>query len=375
MKGNEDQPGKPDINNDPFSMQNIEIRDEESPFVSGKAVRSSPQVEGGSSSGSGQTDELQQKEPSGSASFVPTIAIEAEEDFAGIVDWQGDKKQWKLPTLGWFVFAGLMVFVGAGAVKFFLADKVDADAEFVVIEEELEWSDKQLVSDEVARQMIAKINEAARGYFGARSIEQKLAYSRHADRVRPLMEHYYQEYEITTGEFDYFNNFQALDIGGLPFVFAAVVMRDGGRNNILLEQRPDGSFMVDWESDVCYQPIAWDEFISKQPTEGLMMRVYAEPDSFYAYEFSDEGLYDCYKLRARGSREYIFGYLQKTSEAGRNMRDLFAKTRKLGVEKPEPLILLLRFPQESRSSKAVHIDRVVAPRWVLLHEEDAKTRQ
>ena len=303
--------------------------------------------------------------------FVPDVAQLPEDEslYRGRDDGKG-KKQWKLPALGWFVFAGLILGGAIIALEVVLDEAPEPEEKPTVLEVEL-VDPQQKAEVEKVRDTLEELNSCARGYLKEDTIKGKLAYVRHPKRVRPLMVQYYESHQMEAKQFQQFESYRAVKIDGSSFVFGRVVMADGSRQELLLEQLENGSFKVDWESDVCYLPMPWDDYISKRPTEPLVMRVHARPDNFYAYGF-DEDRYDCFQLTAQGSDDYLFGYTIKGSEASIALRGFFMRTRKLAGDKAEPVTLLLRFPEEGRSKKCVHIDRMMAPRWIFVHGNEAR---
>lgn len=303
--------------------------------------------------------------------FVPNVAQLPEDESLYLRRGDGKgKKGWKVPTLGWFVFAGLLLGGAIIALEVVLDEPPEPEEKLTVLEVELA-EPQQNGEVKKIRNTLEELNSCARGYLKEDTIKGKLAYVRHPKRVRPLMAQYYESHQMEAKEFQQFESYRAVKIDGSSFVVGRVVMVDGSRRALLLEHLENGSFKVDWESDVCYLPVPWDEFVSKRPTEHLVMRVHARPDNFYAYGF-DEDRYDCFQLTAQGSDDYLFGYTVKGGEASIAMRTFFMQTRKLAGDKAEPVTLLLRFPEDGGSKKCVHIDRMMAPRWIFVRGDEAR---
>ena len=307
--------------------------------------------------------------------FVPDIAKLSDDDHVyGPADDGKGKRLWKIPTLGWFVLGGLLLCGMAAGLKVILYE-APAPKENIRIAAGAEKVEKVLAQKEdeskKVRSLLARMDDCVRGYLKADSIDQKLAYVRHPRRVRPLMEKYYKDHQMVAEQFRQFAHYQAVGIDGSSFVYGRVELADGSSHDLLLEQLQDGSYRVDWESDVYYLPMPWDEFIISRPTQPLVMRVGATSDNFFAYEFSEDQ-YDCFKLTVRDSDDYLFGYAVKGSEASIAMRTFFMKTRKLAGDKAEPVTLMLRFPDQGVSKKSVHIERMMAPRWIFVHQHEAE---
>lgn len=306
----------------------------------------------------------------GPGAFVPDIARQPEDEELYLRrDDDQDKRRWRVPALGWFVFAGLLIGVIIVVLKIFLHEPPSPEEQSNALQQELAEPGQGELKQ--VRSTLERMNDCTREYLGATDIGQKLAHARHPRRVKPLMEQYYKNHPMAAQQFHQFETYRAVVIDNGHFVLGSVVMADGSKQDLLLEQLQSGSFKVDWESDVCYQAMPWEEFIIKRPAEPLVMRVIASPDNFYAYGF-DEERYDCFQLTTRGSDDYVFGYTLKGGEASIAMRTLFLQARKLTTRAAEPVTLVLRFPEDSRSNRCVHIDRMMAPRWIFVNEQEAR---
>jgi len=304
--------------------------------------------------------------------FMPDVAAVPEEDVYVQIEDRSKKTIFKLPSMGCLVAIGVVICVAViSMLRLFEPpplnnETMEMEALVTANGTDDEKKEVQVRALEYLEQIITCIE----GYYAAENIEQKLKYVRQAERVKPLMKHYYQDKPIAAGEFDQFEKYRATDLEGLPFVHARIRLKSGVVNEVLLEQVGDGSFRLDWESVVNYQPMPWEDFIAQRPAKAMAMRVLAKRDKFYVFEFRDELQYDCYHLSVPNSDEYIFGYVEKGSETSILLRQFFMRTRQVAGEKAEPLILLLRFPQEGASKRCVYIDRLMAPRWVYVRAPD-----
>jgi len=283
--------------------------------------------------------------------------------------WGGAMK--KAPPLGWFVLAGVVICSLAmwAAVSVF-----KAQPDLVEVEE----GKKDLVIDKIkeikeVRQTLNSMKSCVRGYLRAKTVDAKLAYVRHPERVKPLMEEYYQRNELIEEDFRQFERLRSMGLESLSFIFGQVELLNGEKHKLLLEQLEDGSFRVDWESDVCYLPIPWDKYVAESPAGAVVMRVYIKRDTFYAYEFRDEDLYDCYQLTARDSDDHVFGFVKKGSDVAMDINRFLKRIEGQGSQFAEPVMLLLRFPEETLSKKCVWIDRLITPRWTYVKSPDGET--
>ncbi len=307
----------------------------------------------------------------GARSFEPDVAdiLDHEEDRVDSeVLWGAGVK--KAPPLGWLVLAGMVVF---GLALWAMFSVFTAQSDLKEVEEvKKEMSVDLIKESKEVRRTLASMQECVRGYLMAASIEEKLRYVRHADRVKPMMEKYYRTHAMKPEGFRNFERIRSMGLESLSFVFGQVELNNGNKHKLLLEQLEDGSFKVDWESDVCYLPIAWGEYLEKGPTEPVVMRVYIKRDHFYAYEFKDENRLDSYQLTTRDSDDHLFGFVEKDSTVGLDVRRFLKKVEDQGGGAREPLMLQLRFPENSHSRKCVWIEALVAPRWTYAKSPDSE---
>lgn len=326
----------------------------------------------------GSHDQGQQGQPTGAPAseaknpFVPEVAkVDLEDVYVDIED-AAIKGILKVPAVGWLALFGVLLCVVA--VFFMIVFRSPSlEVETVEVQQLIlenkkakEKEDRKVEAYESTRRVLQQINSCVEGYYAAGEISEKLKYVRHPERVRGMMEDYYQRQPMVTGQLHQLEKYSALDVEKVPFVYARVQMKDSSSHDVLLEQMTDGSFKLDWESEVHYQPLAWDDFISNRPAEPKVMRVAVKPDSFYVFEFRDSQKYDCYQLTTKNSDRYVFGYAVKGSELSIQLRQFFMRVKQLPGVSPEPMMLELRFPTSGDRGNCVHIDRLVAPRWFLV---------
>lgn len=159
--------------------------------------------------------------------------------------------------------------------------------------------------------------------------------------------------------------FEPASLATRPFWVVRAEVQDGDPQSLLVEQDRDGGVRVDWETHVCRQPMPWDRFVAELPDgEALEFRLWAVPDALYSHEFSDAGRWRCYRLTAKGSEEHLFGYVLAGSEAAAQL-DTVARSSP-GAK--ATVMLRVRRPQGSVSPRGVVVEKLVAPRWILLDE-------
>ena len=269
-----------------------------------------------------------------------------------------------MPPLGWLILAGLILCgIGIWATFNLLKARPVIEAAKLEKNEHLIDIEKEHKED---KKILLNMEDSVRGYLAADSLEKILPFVRHQDRVKPLMEHYYSQHNFEPDDFKNFSRIRSMGLENQPFVYGKVSLTDGSTRKLLIEELTDGSFRVDWESDVCYQPMEWDQYIKSRPFQATDMRVKITPDTFYAYEFKDESRFQCYRITTRNSDQHLFGYALKSSPAAKAINKLMQKSQQHGGGKNEPMILRLSFPEKTNSKKCVWIDALLAPRWTYV---------
>lgn len=216
--------------------------------------------------------------------------------------------------------------------------------------------------------MVGKIEEATRGFYEADSIEELLEYVRQPERVRPLIEAYYEKGAPESTQVARIDNMEPLTIENRAnFWMVEAELSPERPGPVLVEVDSRGEAKVDWETFVVYQPMDWNEFAVGRPGGVTMdFRVYAEPDYFYSHEFADAEVYDCYRLTTRGGEETLFGYVERGGELAEKMRVLLAQNQ----GGTTPMILKLHLPENLESRRGVVITELVNPSWLYVQSPE-----
>lgn len=284
-----------------------------------------------------------------------------------VVDTEADwgESAGKVPPIGWFVLAGIIV---CGFAVWAMFSVYEAQPELTAVEQEKEDLAEMRAEDETqVKQTLEGMQDVTRGYLAAATVDEMLLHVRHPSRVEPLMRKYYQSHRIQPVKFIRFERIRSLGLDSHSFVSVVAVLHGGGTRALILQQLDEDRFAVDWESDVTYQPIEWDKYLADRSVEPMSMRVLIQRDNFFAYEFRNEQEFDCYRIKVNSSGKHIFGYARKGSAVSEALRR-YAERNQLGAAGTgaQPVMLKLRFPENSHSRNSVWIDELVAPRWILV---------
>lgn len=310
---------------------------------------------------------------------VPEERRSHEPGIDAIIDGRDDspdpEEQWhpdRQPVpYGWFVLIAIAVALAVVAAT--LGGRKDQPSAAEITREAVA---ERVAGDEVeireARTLVETVERTITAYLEAEGVEALLPLVRHPERVRPLLEEWYAKHDFEPRKFRKMLVFEPINLGNHSFwrTMVAVATPGGGEEElepILVEQLGDGSVRVDWETSVCYQPMAWDDYVRKRP-EGLPLdfRVICQPDraGLYSHEFRDEKIWRGIELTARDSEGYAIGYLRRGSELEARLYRLFVENR----GRPLALVLRLSRPAGTRSPRGVFIEEIVSPHWLILDE-------
>lgn len=212
-----------------------------------------------------------------------------------------------------------------------------------------------------------EMEEILRGFLSAKTVEERLKYVRHPDRVKPLMLDHYRRFPIQSYQYKEVSEYTIVPLKKRPFVALDVRVAEGENLPTLLEDVENG-YLVDWESFVSYQPIAFEDYLKKRPTVPIDLRVYGSFDDFYAYEFREEDGYLCVRMTAKHTEKVIFGYVREGTALASEMKKYLEAPP--GRSKTQPFILRVRFLPESEAPRSVVIDKIVATFWAYPTDPD-----
>jgi hypothetical protein len=261
---------------------------------------------------------------------------------------------------GWFVLI-LAVLAGAGlwSIRSIRQGEVQLDVQHGAV-----WDKVAKEEDETraARKLVERVEEVVAAYLAADTLEEVLTWVRQPERVRPMIEEEWKSHPKRSLEFVRMGVFQPLDLDGRTFWVVSVEVDGGAVEHLQLEQSGEFEVKVDWETHVRRQPMDWDRYVAGRPADALDFRVWAVPDTLYSHEFSDSGRWRCFRLLAPDSDEYLFGYAATGSEIATELEALSG----MNSDARAAVILRLKAPAESASPRGVVIEKIVAPRWLIL---------
>ena len=263
---------------------------------------------------------------------------------------------------GWFALIGLAI---AGAVIWSATHvrQADVTADQIRVETESALLDEQQEEREAAR-LVERIESCIKRYFATTSVESRVRLVRHPERVGPMMKAYYGKQPVAAERVKSIRMLQPLTLDQRgDFWMASVAMEGGTTRSLIIQASDEIEPKIDWETLVCYQPMAWDEFVTRAPTStSLDFRVYVEPDTFHSHEFADTDKWTSFRLTALDSEEPLFGYAQADSAAEQALLQVLQTS----VGRRASVILRLVVPEGLRARRSAVIEKVVNHRWLFI---------
>ncbi len=258
----------------------------------------------------------------------------------------------KKTPIGWVVLLALSIFTVAGFILFSVIsgtgqeEVINLEQNKILIDEETEIS--------TAQRLVKSIDRTVRSYMQAATIEEKLRYVRHPEAMKSRMESYYSRYPLKAAKVGVVTDYKPLTLDNTLFwgVIAEIDAKHG--EALLVEQIAEDEVKIDWESHVNYQPMAWDQYATEQPTTEMSFRVSLEPTVRYLAEFSKEESWVCYRLQAKDSELSLYGYVQRNSQE----HLLIQQRINDGGNK---MILRLQFAKSMKAKQSLVITKVVSP--------------
>ncbi len=207
-------------------------------------------------------------------------------------------------------------------------------------------------------------------YLAATTAQEKALYVRDAERVLPLMEEYYKKLPMVPEQIR--SSVVESVVMGKEGVLWRVKAREKdtyGSIYLLVETEEDGTSLVDWETDVVYQPSDWSSFKSTKSTELHTFRAMvqiAQLDGFHGFEFSEYNKFRCFKVTLPGSDDYLWAYTEIGSMEDVKMVNLITSggRRNIQTKRAIPIMLELRYPVNGQSARCVHLSRMVQAGWL-----------
>lgn len=279
--------------------------------------------------------------------------------------WDNEERESKPLPWGWFVLLGATIAGGAvWSLANLQSNKATPEA---ARSEDLRTLDQEVRERQEAESTVNRIMESVQIYCEADSVEKLAKVVRHPERVRPLMEQWYQQHPLKVTRFLALDLFQPVTLENRgSFWMVSCSVEGDQKRHLLIEVGDGGMARVDWETEVCYQPMDWDQYAKTRPQGSMDFRLRVEPDRFYSHEFSDSRRWACFRLSTLKGDQVLFGYVERASKEGQKLIEFLA----LNGNRESAVVLRISTPTDLKSPKGVVIEKLMSARWTYVEPPD-----
>jgi hypothetical protein len=213
----------------------------------------------------------------------------------------------------------------------------------------------------------SQITQAVAAFFSAKDVLGKLPYVRNPERVRPLMENYYQREPLNQFKWRDVGKMARLDEPGYRFGYVQALFEDATPASLLIEETAQGEYRIDWESLVRYGELSWKDFLQIHPTHPKLMRLIASrPEGS-----NSESTAAVVELRHPVEAGTVLGTFDRTDPKYAPLLEQLEQR----AWKDVPVTLRLCYPRppESNEKLNVQIASVEGKGWVILDQTSSTT--
>lgn len=209
----------------------------------------------------------------------------------------------------------------------------------------------------------AAISATLERFFSSRTVDERATLIRDPDRVRPLMLSYYAREQLLPLRWRGLGKAVRVDEPGYRFGYVQALFEDSTPASLIIEESPDGRFLVDWECLVRYGEVSWGDFLRTKPAEPKLLRVIASRPEGGAASGMTQGL----ELRHPSEGGILLGYFDKADPRYAPLIEQLEQ----GSWKDVPVTLRLGFSPASPSipGGGVHIASVEGKGWLILNRQ------
>ena len=142
-----------------------------------------------------------------------------------------------------------------------------------------------------------------------------------------------------------------------------VVLADRRVHRAALFKSDDGSYLVDWSSFVGEGDLEWEDFMERQVSTPVLLRVTAEIGDVYRGDFVDSKWLLCVKMQhpVRLGLPPLYAYVERKSVIGREVEYWL----KEGSGQMVPMSVRVKYPSVSPTADQVSLTEFVSPGWLL----------
>lgn len=207
-----------------------------------------------------------------------------------------------------------------------------------------------------------QIETAVRGFFEAATVHEKLRFVRDPERVGALMADYYGAHPLERRDWKGLGWVLAVKEPGYQLGYAQANFDDSEPVSLIIEELPNGSIVVDWESSVRYGELDWHEFLRTRPDSPTLFRVIASKPTLSPLGETPPGT-EVLEIKHPDEDPSIFAYFDRQDPKFQSLVEQLQN----GHWKDVPLTLRLCYPGPvSGAANGVRIADIEGKGWLIL---------
>jgi hypothetical protein len=216
-----------------------------------------------------------------------------------------------------------------------------------------------------AGSVLAEASAIIQKYNSTPNWQDRLKYVFEPERVRRLMEDYYEQQRGVDPVMGALMDQGRYRIDGTEIVLLTHRgARPDGKLEIALRRTASDRLVIDWESFVGYGEMSFKDLISSRSAKPVMIRALVKVDDYYNFEFSDSKKLLSIKLTSPDGDSFVNAYCERDSVMGKWLSE------DLGTRPDDSLIkgytLWVSFPENAQSDRCLNLIQIPAGRWLIL---------
>lgn len=279
-----------------------------------------------------------------------------------------------LPGAGWLLHGGrfdhgpwlivLFVLIVAAAAFFVVKDAAD----YTSPEADPVSGETWRYFDPLTSEEILAAEEVITRFFASDSVEALEPLIRAPETVMPLVYRYYDAHPLEQAEVASFTAHRRANLRDLDITLHGVMLEGQLKErNVPTEHTPEGP-KVDWEVAVNYQPMAWQDYRLKRPSETTYFRLSLQPSEFYDRPF-DPSIFRSFRLDYPGDLRVMYGYALIDTNLELRLREIMPDN-----ESVREVIVGIEFPtgEHFEDKDLVEITELRSESWIVAYEPNER---
>lgn len=214
-----------------------------------------------------------------------------------------------------------------------------------------------------ASSVLNEAEQIVRKYMDTPLWQDRLKYVFEPERVRKLMEDYYDhQHNVDPVTGALMNQARTRMNNTEVVVLTYRGARPSGKLEVALRRTSADRLVIDWESLVGYSEKCFSKLIHDRPTQPVLVRGLVSVHDYYNYEFADEKKHLSIKVTSPDGAEFFNAYCQR----GSRMEDwIYANLGGRPEDhEPRPLTLWISYPPQAQSGRCANLVQIQAASWL-----------